>query len=283
MRTDREYVKPDNLDEALEFLWNHGKETKIIAGGTDVLVDLRAGKVRAKYLMDVSRLDELAGIALNEGGLSVGSGVTLSEIHDSDIVGRYAPALQKASFSFASKQIRNMATIGGNVGNASPSADTVPPMIVQEAVAVLRNINGERRVAVEELFTGPYKSAVRPEEVIVAFLLKPAEDLRADFQKIGRRKSLAIARMNMAVLAGKDGEGKIDFIRVALGSSTPTPIRVTEVEAFLEGRTLDSETVIEGGRLMAEKMIAISGRRPSTVYKEKAVQGLFLKMLYPLV
>ncbi len=283
MKTDLAYVRPENLEDALEFLWDHGKETKIVAGGTDVLVDLRAGKVRAKYLMDVSHLDEFAGIGLNKDALSVGSGVTLSEIHDSKIVGRYAPALQKSSRTFASRQIRNMATIGGNVGNASPSADTVPPLIVQEAVAVLRNINGERRVAVEELFTGPYKSAVRPEEVIVSFLLKPAEDLHGDFQKIGRRKSLAVARMNMALLAQKDGDGKIDFIRVALGSSTPTPIRVTEVEAFLEGRTLDSETVIEGGRLMAEKMISISGRRPSTVYKEKAVQGLFSKMLYPLV
>lgn len=283
MKTDREYVKPDNLDEALEFLWNHGKETKIIAGGTDVLIDLRAGKLRTKYLMDVSRLDEIAGIELKEDGLFVGSGVTLSEIHDSEIVGRYAPALQKASFSFASKQVRNMATIGGNVGNASPSADTVPPMIVYEAVAVLRNINGERRVPIEELFTGPYRSGIRPEEMIVCFLLKPAEGLYADFQKIGRRKALAIARMNMALLAGKDGEGKINFIRISLGSSTPTPIRVREVEALLHGKKIDPNTVAEGSRLMAEKMIDLSGRRPSTVYKEKAVQGLFQKMLYPMV
>lgn len=283
MKTDVAYVRPDTLDEAIEFLWEHGKETKLIAGGTDVLIDLRAGKLRAKYLMDISRLDELKGIEPGDGELSIGAGVTLSDIHDSEVVGRHAPALRKASFNFASKQIRNMATIGGNVGNASPSADTVPPMIVHETVAVLRSINGERRLPIEDLFTGPYKSAVRPEEMIFCFLLKPAEGLYADFQKIGRRKALAIARMNMAVLGAKDGKGKIDFIRIALGSSTPTPVRVREVEAFLEGKKLDLDTMIEGGRLMAEKMIDLSGRRPSTVYKEKAVQGLFQKMLYPMV
>lgn len=283
MKTDVEYVKPDTLDEALEFLWEHGKETKLIAGGTDVLIDLRAGKLRAKYLMDISRLAEIKGIEPQEEGLSVGAGVTLSEIHNSEILERYAPSLRKASYTFASRQIRNMATIGGNAGNASPSADTVPPMIVHETVAVLRNINGERRVPIEELFTGPYKSVVRPEEMIFVFLLKPAEGLYSDFQKIGRRKALAIARMNMAVLAGKDAAGRIDFIRIAIGSSTPTPIRVREVEAFLKDKKLDSKTMIEGGRMMAEKMIEISGRRPSTVYKEKAVQGLFQKMLYPMV
>ncbi|HOP46869.1 MAG TPA: FAD binding domain-containing protein [Desulfobacteraceae bacterium] len=283
MKRDLEYVRPDTLDEVLEFLWEHGKETKIIAGGTDIMVDLRAGKLNVKYLMDISCIEEIAGIEAGNNDLSIGSGVTLSEIHDSKIVGRYAPALQKASFKFASKQIRNMATIGGNVGNASPSADTVPPMIVHETVAVLRHINGERRVSIEDLFVGPYRSAVRPEEIIVSFLLKTGENLYADFQKIARRKALAIARMNMALLAGKDGEGKINFIRIALGSSTPTPMRVTEVESLLEGRRLDSNLLMEGGRLMAEKMIGISGRRPSTVYKEKAVQGLFLKMLNPLV
>ncbi|MBN1841484.1 MAG: FAD binding domain-containing protein, partial [Deltaproteobacteria bacterium] len=215
MKRDLEYVKPDTLDEALVFLWEHGTETKIIAGGTDIMVDLRAGKLNVKYLMDISCIEEIAGIEAGNNALSIGSGVTLSEIHDSQIVGRYAPALQKASFKFASKQIRNIATIGGNIGNASPSADTVPPMIVHETVAILRHINGERRVSIEDLFVGPYRSAVRPEEIIVSFLLKTGENLYADFQKIARRKALAIARMNMALLAGKDGEGKINFIRIA--------------------------------------------------------------------
>ncbi len=281
--TDLEYVKPETLDEALEFLRDHGRETRPVAGGTDVLVDIRSGKLRARYLMDISRLTELKGIALEEEGLSVGAGVTISEINSSPLIGRFSHALQKASSTFGSKQIRNTATIGGNVGNASPSADTVPPMIVHEALAVLRDINGQRTLPIEELFAGPYKSAIHPEELILRFILKPAEGLHNDFQKIGRRKALAIARISMAFLAKKDEAGQIRFVRLALGSSTPVPRRMKEVETFLMGKRPDLEIIQEGGRLMAQKMIEISGRRPSTVYKEKAVQGLFMRMLYPMV
>ncbi len=283
MKWDGGYVRPETLEEALAFLWDHGKESKVVAGGTDLLVDMRAGKLRAGCLVDISRLEELKGIRLGEDGLSVGAGVTLSEIHDSEVLERYAPSLRKASFSFASAQIRNTATIGGNVGNASPSADTMPPMIVHDALAVLQGVNGERRVPLEEMSAGPYKSMVRPEEIITRFLLKPAEGLFHDFLKIGRRKALAVARMNMALLAGKDADGKIDYIRIALGSSTPTPTRMKEVEAFLYGKRPVADRLVEAARMAAEKMIAISGRRPSTVYKEKAVQGLFLKMLTPML
>jgi len=283
MNTDLEYARPGTLEEALDFLWNHGKETNLLAGGTDVVIDVRSGKLRAKYLVDISRLSDLKGIEIKEEGLVIGAGVTLSEIHDSQIISRFAPALRKSSLNFASRQIRNTATIGGNVGNASPSADTVPPLIVHETTAVLGNVNGERRVPIDDLFAGPYKSAIRPEEIIVRFILKPAEGKFNDFQKIGRRKSLAVARINMAVLAEKDGEGTFSFIRLALGSSTPTPRRMKDVEDFLMGKRLDRVLLIEGGLKMAEKMIEVSGRRPSTVYKEKAVQGLFVRMLYPMV
>ena len=166
------YVRPGTLGEACGFLWERGSTTRLLAGGTDLLIEMREGELRAGYLMDISRLPELGGVALSERGLTVGAGVTLTEIHDSDLIGRYAPALRKAACAFASRQIRNTATIGGNVGNASPSADTAPPLLVHEAVAVLASVNGEREVPVEELFTGPYKNAVRPEELIVRFVLK---------------------------------------------------------------------------------------------------------------
>lgn len=283
MIRDVEYVRPDTLEEAVAFLWDHGKEARCVAGGTDLLVDLRAGKLRTRYLVDISRLRELKGIEVREEGISVGAGVTLAEIRDSQVLARDADCLKKASLAFASAQIRNVATIGGNVGNASPSADTLPPMIVHETVAVLRSANGERRVAIEEMASRPYRSNVRPEELITRFILKPAQDRFSDFCKIARRKALAIARMNMAVLAGKDAEGRIDFIRIALGSSTPTPMRMRDVEAYLFGKRPDADILAEGGYMMAQKMIEVSGRRPSTVYKEKAVQGLFIKMLYPMV
>lgn len=283
MRSDIGYVRPDTLDEALDFLEKHAEETAVVAGGTDVMVDLRSGTLRTRCLLDISRLSELKGIELTGSELRVGAGVTLSEIYVSRTLARFAPSLQRSAFNFASKQIRNVATIGGNVAHCSPCGDTVPPLIIHEAKVVLRSPEGERTIPIEALPTGPYVGSIAPDEIITHFLLKPKERVFSDFQKIGRRQELAIARISIAVMAEKDAAGKIAFVRLALGSSTPTPRRMAEVEGFLSRKHPSEALFWEAGKLLASKMIEISGRRPSTVYKEKAVQGLLVKVLYPIV
>lgn len=277
------YVRPQTLNEALDFLDANGADTKILAGGTDVMVDLRTGEIQPQYLLDVSRLAELKGIEVNDQGLSIGAGVTLAEIYDSKTLARFAPSLQKCAFTFASQQIRNVATIGGNVAHCSPCGDTIPPLVIHEARAVLAGKNGLREVPIADIACGPYVCALPVGEIILRFILKPAEDGFADFQKIGRRQALAIARISMAVMARKDPDGKIAFMRFCLGSCTPTPRRMKVVEDFLID-TVPSEALIwEAGRILAEKMIEVTGRRSSAVYKEPAIQGLFMRMLYPMV
>jgi len=283
MGVDLFYLRPKKLDDALEFLRDHGKEAAIVAGGTDVMVNLRSGELKPKYLMDVSRLPELKGIEIKDGGLRVGAGVTISDIFTAPILTRLAPALQKASYKFASKQVRNVATIGGNVAHCSPCGDMVPPLIIHEAKVVLKSSNGERTIPIQDVPTEPYRSSIDPEEIVVCFILKPKENVFSDFQKIGRRKELAISRASMAVMAESDVEGKITFMRLALGSCTPTPQRSTDVEYFLTGKVPSEALLWEAGQMVANKMIAISGVRSSTVYKEKAVQGLFMRILFPLV
>jgi CO/xanthine dehydrogenase FAD-binding subunit len=273
------YARPETLDEALFFMKNHGADACPLAGGTDVMVDLRSGKLKIPYLLDISRLPDLQGIALTEEGLSIGAGVTISEIYTSPLVAEHAPSLIKSCAFFGSPQIRNVATMGGNVGNASPSADTAPPLLVHGARAVLACENGERIVPVEDLFMGPYRSGIRPHELLLRFILEPAGTGFSNFQKIGRRKSLAISRMSMAALAAHKRDGTFGSIRLALGSGTPTPMRMGAVESFLLGKRPDPQTLEAGARLMAAEMIRITGIRPSTVYKEKAVQGLFLRVL----
>ncbi len=281
--TGRAYAIPETLEEALLFLRDHGDDTLPLAGGTDVMVDLRSGKINPPYLLDISRLGVLQGIDLSGESLSIGAGVTINAIGASPLVAAYAPALVRACATFGSRQIRNVATIGGNVGNASPSADTAPPLLVHEARAVLAGINGERIVPVEALFAGPCQSGIKPDELMLRFLLKPAKGTFSDFQKIARRKALAIARMSMAVLVERTKEGAFRFVRLALGSATPTPMRMVGVESFLVGKLPDRKTLAEGSRILAEEMIRITGRRPSTDYKEKAVRGLFLRMLAPML
>jgi len=277
-----EFIRPDSLKAAINFLAKKGAETCIIAGGTDVMVEMRAGKVNSKFLMDISKLNELKRIELTEEGLIVGAGVTLSEIFQSEVLRRHAPALQKAAVYFASHQIRNVATIGGNVANCSPCGDTIPPLVIHESKVILESAEGQRCVPIEQVATAPYLCSRRPDEIIVKFILKPAQVEYSEFQKIGRRKEMAVARMSMAVMLGKDAAGKVSKMFFSLGACTPTPHRITAVEDFFIGKTLTQQTIWDGGRLLAKKMIEITGRRPSIIYKEPAIQGLFMRILYPM-
>jgi CO/xanthine dehydrogenase FAD-binding subunit len=281
---DISYLRPASLDEALDHLDRYGSESAILAGGTDLVVELRNGGRKPNYLLDVSRLAELKGIGLNEEGLSVGAGITLSEIQSSPILEQHAPALWKCAFTFASRQIRNVATIGGNVAHCSPCGDTVPPLVVHEARAVLAARKGIRRVPVEQIASGPYACSLPSDEIILRFILKPAEGVTfCDFQKIGRRRELATARINAAAVARQEPDGRISLLRFALGACTPAPQRLLEVEDHLIGRAPTRGQIWEAGRILAERTIGVAGRRASAAYKQSAIQGLFFRMLHPLV
>ena len=282
---DVEYIRPENLSEALDFLKVKGIESKILAGGTDIMVDLRSGALNTRHLLDVSRLDDLKKVEVIDGKLSIGAAVTIAELLESETIAASAPALRRAADKFASKQIRNVATIGGNVAHCSPCGDTIPPLLIHEAQAVVANPQGQRNVTIEEMASGPYHCSLHPNELITHFVLepRPPEVDFADFQKIGRRQELAIARMSMAAMASKQDDDSISFLRFALGSCTPTPHRFYEIEEFLIGKVPTEETLWQAGKLLAEKMLEITGRRSSAVYKEPAIQGLFMRMMHPLI
>ena len=280
-----DYIRPQDLGEALDFIREHGPDTTILAGGSDVMIDIRSGALQPKHLLDVSRLSELRKIEIRDTELTIGAAVTINEINTSDTIGRHAPALQKAADRFAGRQVRNIATIGGNVAHCSPCGDTIPPLLIHDAVAVVVGPAGRRNVPIEEMAGGPYHCTLRPDELITHFILKskPEEVEFAVFQKIGRRKELTIARMSMAAMIAQESDKSISFIRFALGSCTPTPHRFREVEEMLQGRVPDEILLWEAGGVLAERMIEITGRRLSAVYKKPAIQGLFVRMMYPLI
>jgi CO/xanthine dehydrogenase FAD-binding subunit len=282
---DVEYIRTNNLSEALDFLNAKGAESKILAGGTDIIVDLRSGELKTKHLLDVSRLDDLKKIEVFDGKLSIGAAVTIAELLESETIAASTPALRRAADKFASKQIRNVATIGGNVAHCSPCGDTIPPLLIHQAQAAVANPQGQRYVTIEEMASGPYHCSLHPNELITHFVLepKPPEVDFADFQKIGRRQELAIARMSMAAMASKEDDHSISFLRFALGSCTPTPHRFYEIEDFLMGKVPTEDTLWQAGKILAEKMLEITGRRPSAIYKEPAIQGLFMRMMHPLI
>ena len=282
---DVDYIRPQDLGEALDFIKVHGPDTTILAGGTDVMIDMRAGTLQSKYLLDISRLSALREIKIGDTELTIGAAVTISEINTSEIIERHAPALQKAADRFAGRQVRNNATIGGNVAHCSPCGDTIPPLLIHDGLAVVVSPAGQRNVPIEEMAGGPYHCTLQPSELITHFILKPKpEEVEfADFQKIGRRKELAISRMSMAAMARQAGDKSISFIRFALGSCTPTPHRFREIEEMLLGKVPDEALLWEAGRVLAERMIEITGRRLSAVYKEPAIQGLFVRLMLPLI
>lgn len=278
------YYNPPTLEAALEFLDDHGGDTCILAGGTDVMVDIRANEMDKKYLMDVTRLEALQGIEMMEDRLSVGALTTLSDIYTSDLIAAHAPTLKQCAAGFASKQIRNVATIGGNVAHCSPCGDTVPPLLVHEAMAVLAGTQGVREIPVEQIASGPYATALPSDEMIVRFILKPAKEMDlTNFKKIGRRKALSISRISMAAMVRISSDDCIEFIRFSLGACTPIPQRFDEIETLMTGEKISEPLLWKAGKQLTDQMFEITGRRSSAIYKEPAIQGLFYRLFSPLV
>jgi CO/xanthine dehydrogenase FAD-binding subunit len=283
MKSRFEYILPRSLKEALDFLGENGSQASIIAGGTDLMIAVRNGNLSSRYVVDVSRLEEMRTIAVTEGALSVGAAVTYTEIVNSTQIAQWAPILAQAAGCVGSVQIRNVGTLGGNVANASPAADSVPPMLVHRARAQIRSASSERSEPLEEVIIGPYRTTLKPGEVITRFILEPLGDkYRWSFQRIARRRALSVARMNAAVIGRVDSKGVVDDLRLSLGSITPEPSRMTEAEDHLKGKVPDPLLIQEAAEKVSLEMVRRSGVRASTEYKRPAVEGLVVKALTEL-
>jgi CO/xanthine dehydrogenase FAD-binding subunit len=280
VRARFEYFRPDSLLSALQFLDAHGDQTSLLAGGTDLMIAARNGELKSRFVLDISRLDELNHIERVDGLCAVGAGVTFTEISNSPEIFKSAPLLARAARTVGSPQIRNLGTIGGNVANASPAADGVPPLVVLRTRAHIRSFSSERTVFVEELITAPYRTSLKPDELIVRFLIEPIPSgCRWSFQRIARRKSLAIARVNAAVLASLDSQGVVEDLRLCVGSILPQPARMTTAEETLKGKIPSPELIRLASETVSSEMIRRSGIRPTTEYKKPAVEGLVIKAL----
>lgn len=277
-----EYFRPETLAEAVEYLGRSPETTGIVAGGTDFMIDLRSGEFKGDRIVDLTGIDELRVIEEEGGLVSIGSGVKIEELRQSGLINAKVPALARAADNFAGLQVRNMATVGGNVGHAAPCGDTHPPLILYGGKAEVVSASGSELAPVETLFSGPNRSALKPGQIIRRFILKPETVRFAGFQKIGRRKDLAISRVSLAVMIDLDAAGSINLCRVVLGACMPTTRRMPETEEYLMGQKPSAALFKEAAAKMAAEMIAITGRRKSVAYKEPAIQGLFRRMLHPL-
>lgn len=277
-----QYYHPTSYEDCLLTLQQAGDSGLPFAGGTDIMIHLRERKecVRAtRLLVGLSGLAELKGIFLDASGqLHVGTMTTHSEAAQSLLLQKHAPMLSAAAHTVGSLQIRNAGTIGGNVCNGSPAADTVTSLVAMEANALVRSHSGQRLVPVESLYARSGGMTLEAGELVQEFVFPSFADWQSAFLKLGRRKALAISRMNVAAALALEN-GTITHARVSPGCVFRTPDRVQAAEQCLIGQAPSKELFVEAGKLASEEMIQRTGVRWSTEYKKPVLEALVERAL----
>lgn len=276
------YFAPASLDEALPLL-REGEAT-LLAGGTDLMPQTQAGRLRfGRALVNLNHVAELRGIERANGAIRIGALTTVTDLMASDLLREHAAVLVEAGDHFASGQLRNAATIGGNVCNASPAGDLLVPLLILDAAVELASMpNGERRtrsVPLHAFFTGPGRTLREPAEVLVRVVVPvPPPDFVARFCKFGTRPALDISAVSIGVAAARRG-GLLTGVRVAFGAVAPTPIRAPRTEAALEGRTLDAATIAAACDVARDEVRPISDVRASGWYRRELIHNLMKRVL----
>ena len=276
------YFAPTSLDAALSLL--RGGDATLLAGGTDLMPQTHAGRVHfARSLVNLRHIPELAGIDVFGDTLRIGALATVAELMQSEAVRRHAPVLVDAGDHFASGQLRNAATIGGNVCNASPAGDLLVPLLVLDARVELASMpdggSAVRSIPLREFFTGPGRTVRRPDELLVAVSmpLPPARSV-ARFCKFGTRPALDISAVAIGIGA-VCRDRVLSNVRIAFGAVAPTPVRAPRTEAALEGRALDAATIAAAAAVARDEIRPISDVRASDWYRRELIHNLTKRVL----
>jgi CO/xanthine dehydrogenase FAD-binding subunit len=276
------YAAPRSLAEALDLL--RSDDVTIVAGGTDLMPQSHSGKVRfGSLLMNIRRVPELAGIALDGDAIRIGALTSITDLLESALVRERLPILAQAANHFASEQVRNGATLGGNVCNASPAGDTLVPLIVLDAaVELATKPNGTvetRSLPVREFLTGPGRTQRAPHELLTAVRVPlPSPGFVARFYKHGTRPALDISTISIGIGGVKRGD-RLEKVRVAFGAVAPTPIRGLATERALEGRRLDAAAIEAAAEVAHDEVRPISDVRGSAWYRQELVRNMTKRIL----
>ena len=288
MLPEFDLLTPQTLPEALEMLAEAAPDVAPLAGGTNLIVDLRGGGVlrpsqglhRPGVLVNVAGLDELRTIRRENGHVVIGGGVTIAELLKAPLIAECAPLLKQAAAVFANSLVRNRATVGGNLADGSPAADTAPPLLVLGAEVELASREGTRRVPLDEFFVHVRETVRRPDELLVSVRWPaPAPGSVGAFRKLALRKADAISVVSAAVMVEPDENGRCGQARIALGAVAPTPIRARAAEEALRGEALTAETIGQAARLAAETVSPIDDIRGSADYRQRVVEVLVRRLL----
>jgi carbon-monoxide dehydrogenase medium subunit len=270
-----------DLAHAVALLDEYGADAKILAGGTDLLADLKFSSHGPGVMIDISRLDELKGIAIVDGGLRIGALATHTEIMRSPVIRDLFPALVEAAHTIGAVQTRNLGTIGGNLVTCVPSMDSGPTLMALDAVVTIASSSGQRQMPLASLFAGPRKTSLKPGELLVDIVIPKANlGKPAAFEKFGLRKGQALALVNAAAAFWvDDGKGTFAAPRISLGAVAPTVIRALKAEAYLDGLEITAAAMVEAGRIAATEAKPISDFRASADYRRELIAVLVKRAL----
>lgn len=272
-----DYIKPGSPQEVTKLLLKRNGDARLFMGGTDVFVRMRDGFFAPKILIDVKRLPGMTDIKFSKRtGLSIGAGVDMNTLARHPVVVENYPWLVQAIDSVASYQLRTRATMGGNLCNASPAADTAPAALVLGANLVLRGRRGERIVPIDEFFLGPGKTAIKPGEFLLRIEIPPmSKGAVGRYLKLGRNAHGDLAIVGVAVLGYPDKKSKSGFgFRIALASVAPTPIRVPNAEAILSASPITPDIIQSAADAAMETAKPIDDVRASAKYRKAMVRAL---------
>jgi aerobic carbon-monoxide dehydrogenase medium subunit len=274
-----EYLAPESLKQALEWLNTHRGRARILAGGTDLYLRLRKGVFLPDYVIDLKWVPRLDYMTPNRGGgVQIGPTTLQDDVACSSLIQELYPALAEAASWVGAVQTRNRATVVGNLCNASPAADTAPALLSYGAQVKIASAQGERTVALEEFFVGPGRTALQDNELVAEIMLPaPQQHTGAAFFRRTR------TAMDIAVVCGATvlqlRNGACENARIALGAVGPTPLRATRAEATLQGQTPTDQVIEEASRLASEEARPIDDVRSTAEYRREMVRVLTRRSL----
>lgn len=251
------YFAPDTVEEAISFFGQHSETAKFVAGGTDVIVKVKEGWMEPDFLISLKKIKEMSELHKNDATkeLSIGANVTHSTLEKSLMIQNEYPIIYDAVSNIGSLQVRNVGTIGGNLINAVPSADGAVPMIALDGVALLHGPEGERSCEVKDLFIEPYKTILKPGEVLKKITIPPQEsNTGSAYIKFGRRAAMELPLIGIGVLLRVDDDLETcTKARIVLGVAAPTPMRAFDAEKYLVGKKITEAVLVEAGKMAADE------------------------------
>ena len=266
-----DYERPTSLKSALSILSEKGDVTKVLAGGTDILVKLRGRREQPDVLMDSKEIPELNELSYDQNkGLTIGAAVPLYKLYDNADVKNNYPALVDSTTIIGGIPIQGRATVGGNLCNAAPSADAIPTLIVLGAKALISSADDTREINVDEFCTGPGSNVLKSNELLVSINVPaPKENSGAHYMRFIPRNEMDIAVVGIGTSVELNAEGdKFKNVNVALASVAPTPIFVREISEFLSGKEVNDENIEKAGQLAKEASSPISDMRGTAEYRQ---------------